>query len=59
MATFVAPAHHGASSTATSGSDSTPQPQPQLQAPDDDIYILAFICKRLPRCPDPDPNFRW
>jgi hypothetical protein len=24
-----------------------------------DITILAFICKRLPRCPDPDPTLIW
>jgi hypothetical protein len=25
----------------------------------DDITVLAFICKRLPRCPDPDPSLEW
>ncbi len=37
----------------------TPQPQPQPQPVDEDIYILAFICKRLPKCPDPDPALMW
>jgi hypothetical protein len=27
--------------------------------PTDDVTILAFICKRLPRCPDPDPKLTW
>lgn len=29
------------------------------QAPDDSIYILAFVCKPLPRCPDPDQSLQW
>ena len=24
-----------------------------------DVYIMAFICKRLPRCPNPDDTLRW
>lgn len=32
----------------------------QAAAPrDDSIYILAFICRPLPRCPDPDPALAW
>jgi hypothetical protein len=27
--------------------------------PTRDISILAFICKRLPKCPDPDPSLPW
>lgn len=23
------------------------------------IHILAFICRAIPRCPDPDPNLQW
>ena len=34
---------------------STQSPQP----PDDAIYILAFICKALPKCPNPDPTLQW
>lgn len=32
-------------------------PKPTVQ--DDSIYILAFICKSLPKCPDPDPALQW
>lgn len=39
----------------TNQAPSPAQPQPQ----DDSIYILAFICKRVPKCPDPDPNLQW
>lgn len=28
-------------------------------ARDDSVYILAFICRPLPRCPDPDPALTW
>jgi hypothetical protein len=38
----------------------SPQPTPQPPAPPDDtIYILAFICKPLPLCPDPDLALPW
>jgi hypothetical protein len=26
---------------------------------DPNIYILAFICKQVPLCPNPDPNLQW
>jgi hypothetical protein len=26
---------------------------------DDSIYILAFICKAVPKSPDPDPTLQW
>ncbi len=26
---------------------------------DDTIHVLAFVCKRLARCPDPDPALAW
>ena len=39
-------------------SDAT-QPQPAKEDVDKDIYILGFICKPLPKCPDPDPNLIW
>ncbi len=26
---------------------------------DDTIHVLAFVCKRLTRCPDPDPGLGW
>jgi len=35
-------------------------PKPAVLAEDnDDIYILAFICKQLPQCPNPDPTLQW
>ena len=27
--------------------------------PSDQIFVLAFICKPLPQCPDPDPALVW
>jgi hypothetical protein len=27
--------------------------------PSDDIYVFAFICKRVGKCPDPDPALTW
>ncbi|MDR4482985.1 MAG: hypothetical protein R3B95_07085 [Nitrospirales bacterium] len=42
-----------------------PAPRPATPAstppnvPDKNIYILAFICKPLPKCPDPDMALRW
>jgi hypothetical protein len=38
----------------------TPQPSSTATAPpSDDIYVLAFICKRVGKCPDPDPTLTW
>ncbi len=40
----------------------TPPPAPappQVEAPHDEVAILAFICRRIPRCPDPDPSLTW
>jgi hypothetical protein len=31
--------------------------EPAVQ--DDLIYVLAFICKALPKCPDPDLSLQW
>ena len=42
-----------------------PQPEPQPQpstpvtTPEGELYVLGFICKRLRRCPDPDPALQW
>lgn len=36
--------------------DPAPDPAPD---PEKDVQILGFICKRLPRCPDPDPKLNW
>lgn len=27
--------------------------------PDDQLFILAFVCKTVPKCPDPDPGLQW
>jgi LysM domain len=35
-----------------------PEPAPE-PAPSTDITILAFICKRTRRCPDPDGSLQW
>lgn len=32
-----------------------PPAQPRKQP----IYIMALICKRIGKCPDPDPNLQW
>jgi hypothetical protein len=39
----------------------TPQPTPATPStqPDDQVSILAFICKSLPRVPNPDPALHW
>jgi hypothetical protein len=34
----------------------TPPPSPE---PEQGVSILAFVCKRLPRCPNPDPALTW
>lgn len=36
-----------------------PASAPSEPVQDDSIYILAFICKSLPKCPDPDPTLQW
>jgi hypothetical protein len=39
----------------------TPAPPPSAPAPtaDDSVYVLAFVCKRVPLCPNPDPRLQW
>jgi hypothetical protein len=40
----------------------TPPAKPQKAPetiPDKNIYILAFVCKPLPKCPDPDSTLQW
>ena len=37
----------------------TPSPPAPLPDPRRDISILAFICRRLPKTPNPDPNLVW
>jgi hypothetical protein len=39
---------------------SPPAVTPPATAPvDDSISVLAFICRALPKCPDPDPDLQW
>jgi hypothetical protein len=33
-----------------------PEPKPEVVT---DVSILCFICKRLPKCPNPDPALKW
>jgi hypothetical protein len=41
-------------------SEPTPPPTPEPEpTPNEDVTILAFICKRVPKCPDPDPALTW
>jgi hypothetical protein len=36
------------------------QPQPTAPAGSPlDMTVLAYICKRVPRCPDPNPKLQW
>lgn len=40
----------------------TPEPAPPIEPappPRDEISVLAFICKRLPKAPDPAPDLHW
>ncbi|MHB8770672.1 MAG: hypothetical protein ACYC7J_06740 [Syntrophales bacterium] len=36
-----------------------PHEIPQTSAGDDSIHILAFVCKPVPRCPNPDADLQW
>jgi hypothetical protein len=36
-----------------------PSPSPPQSETQDEISILAFVCRRVPRCPDPDPSLAW
>jgi hypothetical protein len=44
--------------TTLSAATSPPEMSPPT-TPDDAIYILAFICKALPKTPDPDLTLQW
>jgi hypothetical protein len=50
-----------AASQAAAAGNAAPQPTPtaQTQPVSSDISVLAFICKALPKCPDPDPSLKW
>jgi hypothetical protein len=47
------------SGTAPTAPAPAPPQSPQQTTPDDAIYILAFICKALPKSPDPDLTLQW
>jgi hypothetical protein len=36
-----------------------PTRPPAAAPPDHHVYVLAFICRRVPACPDPDPQLQW
>lgn len=36
-----------------------PAPAPASPLDEETVYIMAFICRRLPRCPNPDPDLQW
>jgi hypothetical protein len=41
---------------------SAPQPSTDkstTRSDPNDIYIIAFVCRLLPKAPDPDPSFSW
>jgi hypothetical protein len=40
----------------TTPAPTTPAPAP---APDDQVSVLAFICRPLPKVPNPDPALHW
>jgi hypothetical protein len=52
---FSAVALHGGATSTGNGAATTSS----SQSTDTNISILAFICKRLPKCPDPDPSLTW
>jgi hypothetical protein len=41
------------------GTSPPPPPPPSPPVRPDELSILAFICKRLPKTPDPAPDLRW
>jgi len=55
---FVWVNDHWERKRAGGGGATKPDPAPETK-PSDEITILAFICKRLPLCPDPDPALSW
>jgi hypothetical protein len=38
---------------------STPTTPPPPTEPDKTLTILAFICRRVPKSPDPDETLSW
>lgn len=47
---------------AAAGSPDPATPTEAAEAPTtppDEVYVLGFICKPVPKCPDPAPGLRW
>ena len=44
--------------TMTPSQSGAPQPAPTPLV-NNTISVLAFVCKKLPRCPDPDSSLKW
>jgi hypothetical protein len=49
----------GAGSATVETAQPDPPPPPPEPVPDDTISVLAFVCKRLPKTPDPLPELVW
>jgi len=61
-AVAISPALRARLSAATfSGrnAQTTVPPPTETQSSGNEISVLAFICKRLPKCPDPDSTLNW
>ena len=57
---FVWVNDHWERKRAGAGGPAETKPDPATETkPSDEITILAFICKRLPLCPNPDPALSW
>jgi hypothetical protein len=41
------------------GPGTPPPPPPPTAKPTPEVSILAFVCKRVGRSPDPDPGLSW
>lgn len=56
VASFVSlPPPVPSGSPTTSGGSTSGQQSPDAAQ----VTVLAFICKQLPKCPNPDPSFTW
>jgi len=58
-ATFSAPVAVVAKPTPPPATQPPTPPPSQTQSSGAQISVLAFICKRLPKCPNPDPSLAW
>jgi hypothetical protein len=48
-----------AAATFPSNSGPAPAPTTTTQTSSGEISVLAFVCTRLPKCPNPDPALTW